>query len=130
MIGNFLLFWRKDWINKLIILIAAVIAITLVSLAFTLLTLPGAASFVTSFIPSPTLSVDEIFRKGEQTTTAIALRTQTYAVPTITTLPFTPLAKATLSGVTGTPTRSAPSPTKEPAETSAPLPSPIVGGFG
>lgn len=87
-------FWQKDALNKGIVLVVLVILAGIILQVYLLAATPGGKIFVNSFFPTPTLSIDEIFNRGEQTSTAKAVETRTAVIPTITTEPFTPLAQA------------------------------------
>ena len=105
-------FWRKDIINKLIVLVLVSILAALSTLMILLTGTATGKSLVSSLIPTQTLSVDAIFRSGEATTTTQAKLTLTAVVPTITSLPFTPLVLPTIP----------PTATVRPTSTTTPTP--------
>ena len=113
---NFLHFWRKDAINKLIVLVVIVIVFAVGFLIFSLATLPGGETFLASFIPTPTLSTGEIFKRGEQTATAQAVLTRAAVIPTITTMPFTPQVTLRKPSPTATSSVILPTATVAPTE--------------
>jgi endonuclease YncB( thermonuclease family) len=100
--GNLIKFWRKDIINKLIVVVGLVIVLTLGIQIYILTATPGGEAFMARFRPTQTLSVDQIFRLGEQTATAEAASTSRAFIPTITTMPMTPR----VISPSGTPTAS------------------------
>ena len=116
-------FWQKDLINKLIVLVGLIILVGVGVLVYLLVDTPGGKTFLASFSPSSTPSVQEIFKQGAETSTAKAVLTGTALVPTITTQPFTPMVKDTS---TPTPTLvgivppATPTPTSTPSASSTP----------
>lgn len=123
--GKLIQFWQKDIINKLIVLVVLVILLVAGTLIYILAVPPGGRSLRDSFFPTPTLSTDEIFKRGEQTATAVAMLTQAAVVPTITTMPFTPMAavlEATETATAAGPEPSATGTPPQPLETATPAP--------
>ena len=121
--GKLLQFWRQDIINKLIMLVGLVIFLTLGTLVYILVATSGGKTLIASFNPTPTLSIEEIFARGEQTATAEIGLTLSAVVPTITTLPFTPLAPEASRTPTSTPSLPQEA-TATPGLTETPAPSP------
>jgi endonuclease YncB( thermonuclease family) len=110
--GKLLQFWQKDIINKLIVMVLLLI---IVVMGFQIYFLAGTSegkAILANLIPTPTLSVAEIFKKGAATTTAAAELTRTAIPPTITSLPFTPMVRATSPLETPTASRPIPSATR------------------
>jgi endonuclease YncB( thermonuclease family) len=126
--GKLIQFWQKDIINKLIVLVGFVIILTLGTLIYLLATTPRGKTIIASFYPTPTLSVDEIFRIGEQTATAEAEQTSTAMIPTITTMPMTPMAMTPTPSSTPTVTATATATSSEPTAPAAPAATSTPGG--
>lgn len=87
----FLRFWRKDAVNKLIVLVVVLmIAVAGIQL-YLLFGTPRGQALLSNIQPTATLSVEELFQRGEATKTASVQQTLAAVVPTITTMPFTPM---------------------------------------
>ncbi len=111
--GKLIQFWRKDAINKLIALVVLVIIVVLGVLVAILANPPGGKSFVDRFLPTATMSVGDVFKNSELTATAKSDLTRTATIPTITTMPFTPMVTST-SAATPSPAAKPPVPTSTP----------------
>jgi endonuclease YncB( thermonuclease family) len=121
--GKLIRFWQKDTLNKLIALVVLVIILAVGTQVYLLLATPGGKTFLASFIPTPTPSVDEIFKLGAETSTAEVLLTSSALIPTITTMPFTPMASLLTPTLTPTPANLLSGPT-DPASTLVPATAP------
>lgn len=114
-------FWQKDVINKLIVLVMIFIIAIAFAFVYLITIAPEGKSLKSIFFPTPTLSVQDIFRISAQTATAKAVNAAASVVPTITTMPLKPKVM--------TPTPAVTQPPSGPTETPAPvseLPSPTA----
>ena len=112
-------FWQKDIINKLIVLVLILITAAVIVQAYWLAATPAGKLLVGRFYPTPTLSVEDLFLVSQATSTAKAQQTAAAIVPTITTMPFTPMPQ-----FSATPTSTAAAPSA-PAITHTVTPLPI-----
>jgi endonuclease YncB( thermonuclease family) len=121
---NLIRFWRKDIVNKLIVLVVLVIVVIVGIQIYFLVFTPAGKTLVARFSPTQTLSVQDLFKHGGETTTAEAVQTLKAVIPTITTMPFTPMANLQKASVTATNTPKAPgaslTPGPSPLPTTAP----------
>jgi endonuclease YncB( thermonuclease family) len=119
--GKLLQFWRKDIINKLIVLVLLLVIVVMVTQVYFLVGTREGKTLLSSFIPTPTLSVNKIFLSGAATTTAEAELTRTAIIPTITTRPFIPKVQPSSPSKTSTGSKPLPSATFAlPTSTSTP----------
>jgi endonuclease YncB( thermonuclease family) len=93
--GKLIQFWRKDLINKLIIVVLLLIIVGFGTQIYLLVGTADGKTLIGNLFPTPTLSVAQIFKYGAQTITAAAAMTQTAIPPTITSMPFTPMVRPT-----------------------------------
>lgn len=124
--GKLIRFWQKDVINKLIVLVALFIVVALGVQIYVLVGTPVGKSFLSSLVPTPTLDFNELFKHGEETSTAEAVQTRAAIIPTITTMPFTPLVKASTPSSTPSPSPTAPPAPGSSASSSIPSPSAAI----
>jgi endonuclease YncB( thermonuclease family) len=105
---KFFRFWKKDFTNKLIVLVVLLIASALAVDLF-LLTMPKSSgtSLLADLFPTPTTDRKVIFTQVAKTVVYQAAMATASVPPTITTMPFTPKPRTP----TSTPTPVTPSPT-------------------
>lgn len=125
-------FWRKDIINKLIVVVVLLIMLALSVQAYLLVSTPVGQTLIGGLFPTPTLSVGELFEAAQATVAARTAVAAAGITPTITTMPFTPVvptatatASPTAPAVT-TATAVTETPAPEPSSTPTPSPSPTL----
>jgi endonuclease YncB( thermonuclease family) len=89
-------FWKKDFLNKLIILVALLIAAVVAVDLFLLLTHKSSgSSFLEGFFPTPTPELKVVLTRGAETAVYQAALATASVAPTMTTMPFTPRVTTT-----------------------------------
>jgi endonuclease YncB( thermonuclease family) len=89
-------FWKKDFLNKIIVLVVLLIAtVVAVDLFLYMTHRPSGSSLVADLFPTPTTELRVILTRNAATAEYKAALETARVPPTITTMPFTPRPKAT-----------------------------------
>lgn len=102
--SKFTRFWKKDLLNKIIVLVVLLIATAVAVDLFLLMThRPSESSIRAALFPTPTTELKVILTRGAETAIYEAAMATASVPPTITTMPFTPRPKgATLTPIGST----------------------------
>jgi endonuclease YncB( thermonuclease family) len=101
---KFYRFWKKDFLNKIIVLVVLLIATVVAVDLFLFMThRPSGSSLLADLFPTPTTELKVILTSNAATAGAQAALETAKIPPTITTMPFTPRPKATTFPPTFTP---------------------------
>ena len=87
-------FWKKDFINKLIVMTALMILAALGLIVYLLTSTAPGAELLARLYPTPTLSVKQLFEISGATATAKVVNATASVIPTWTTQPLTPVIKS------------------------------------
>lgn len=120
-------FWNKDIINKLIVIISVLLVLAIFAFIILILNMPAGRTVsgaIGEYFPTATLEPKVVLtRSAEKAKTQSAAATAS-VVPTMTTMPFTPIVKSPTPGEAPT---TEPTPTSLPATaTLPPTPKPII----
>lgn len=106
---NFIKFWQRDIINKMIVLLVLVLALGMAGLGFVVIKMPAGRSLkgvVDEFFPTPTMSAKAVMTRSAQGAMTQAAMATASVPPTITTMPFTPMATTAPATETSLPATS------------------------